>query len=593
MTTRSQQGGLRAALTFLCLMSSGAFAQTASQLTPASVRPKPLAVQGEVSIPELSGPEAPKGADRLKVRLTGVTIDGGADKADAGDAIAAAHAEFNASIANKTVTVAEIFAAARRLEAAYGRAGFVLTRVVVPAQKLRDGGRVRVVVVDGFIERIETQDLPSLVKSRIEAVLAPLIGRKSIKLPEIERALVLAGDTPGTLLKSTLAAGTMPGGSVLIIEARHKLVTGSFTLDNTISSSLGGVNATLALQLNSALGLGEQIYTQIGGDPFATGDAAYFAPHPTNRQLSAGVVVPLGVDGWSANIEAIRTDSAPDPSAGQQFYSEFERYSSRLKYAFVRSRAFNLSNEAAFDVEQEELYALSPTYAPISRDRLRVLRDTTDISGTTPWGAFLSGRLIASLGIDGLGARDKGDATPLLPLSRQGSDASFGKLELSSHYGQLLADHIGIDLFAQGQTSFGRPLARAEQIGLVGGNGLTAFGAGTFQGDSGAVGRAELSSPWRVDLMTGAASVSPYAFGDIGAIWLMQPTSIEHNEVTAGSAGLGVRVGAAPNPPGSPKTNEFSGIIDQVNLSLEWGHQYRSDGQPAGERFTFSSAIQF
>ena len=125
MTTRSQQGGLRAALTFLCLMSSGAFAQMASQLTPASVRPKPLAVQGEVSIPELSGPEAPKGADRLKVRLAGVTIDGGADKADAGDAIAAAHAEFNASIANKTVTVAEIFAAARRLEAAYGRAGFV------------------------------------------------------------------------------------------------------------------------------------------------------------------------------------------------------------------------------------------------------------------------------------------------------------------------------------------------------------------------------------------------------------------------------------------------------------------------------------
>jgi hemolysin activation/secretion protein len=569
-----------------------AFAQTASQLTPASVRPKTPVASGEVVIPELSGPEAPKGAERLKVRLAGAEIDGGA--VDAGDAdIAAARATFVVGLTGKTVTVAEIFKAARDLEAAYGRAGYVLTRVVVPAQKLKDGGRLKVVVIDGFIERVETKDVPSLVKSRIEGVLAPIVGRKSLRLPEIERALVLAGDTPGTLLKSTIAAGTKPGGSVLIIEARHKLVTGSFSVDNTVSHSLGGVNTTLALQLNSALGQGEQIYAQAGGDPFSTGSNTYFAPHPTNRQLSAGVVVPLGTDGWSANWEAIRTDSAPDPAAGQQFYSTFDRLSARLKYAIVRSRSFNLSNEAAFDAEEEKLFSLSPSYAPISLDRLRVLRDTTDISGATPWGAFLSGRLIASLGIDGLGARDARDATALLPLSRQGSDASFGKLEVSSHYSQLLAEHIGLDLFARAQTSFGKPLPRAEQIGIVGGDAVSAFDAGTFQGDSGVVGRAELSSPWTVDLTTGAASIAPYAFGDIGAVFLMQPTSVERRQTNAGSLGLGLRLGAAPNPPGNPKPSPFTGILDQTSLSLEWGHQVRTDGTRAGDRFTISSSIQF
>lgn len=571
--------------------ASSAHAQTASQITPASVRPAAPVGSGEVAIPELSGPEAPKGADRLKVRLAEVVIAGGAGAATAD--VASARGAFRAAIAGKTVTVAEIFAAARALEAAYGRAGLVLTRVVVPAQKLKNGGVLKVVVIDGFIDRLETKDLPSLVQARIEAILAPLVGRKSLTLNTIERALVIAGDTPGTLLKSTLAAGREPGGSVLIIEARHKLVTGSFTIDNTVGSSLGSINPALALQLNSALGQGEQLYLQAGGYPFATGPQNYFAPRPTNRQLAAGVVLPLGTDGWSANLEAIRTDSAPNAAAGQQFYSSFERFSGRLKYAIVRSRGFNLSNEAVLDIEEERLSAIAPTYAPISLDRLRVLRDTTDISGTTPWGGLVSGRLIGSIGIDAFGARSRADATPTLPLSRQGASDDFQKVEVSLHYSQLIIDHLGLDLFGRAQTSFGQPLPRAEQIGLVGGDRISGFDAGAFQGDSGLVGRAEVSSPWVVDLTSGAASVAPYAFGDIGAVWLMQPTSLEKRQTMAGSIGLGLRLGAAPNPPGSQTTNQLSGFLDQASLSLEWGHQYRSDGTRAGDRFTISSSIQF
>jgi hemolysin activation/secretion protein len=88
-----------------------------------------------------------------------------------------ARAEFKAALAGKSVTVAEIFTAARTLEGAYGRAGYVLTRVVVPSQKLKDGGTLKVVIIAGFIERLETRDLPSSMKARIEAVLAPVIGR--------------------------------------------------------------------------------------------------------------------------------------------------------------------------------------------------------------------------------------------------------------------------------------------------------------------------------------------------------------------------------------------------------------------------------
>ncbi|KQP30482.1 hypothetical protein ASF49_13280 [Methylobacterium sp. Leaf104] len=83
-------------------------------------------------------------------------------------------------------------------------------RVVLPAQRLTDGGTVRFLVIDGQIERIDTTALPGEIRDRIAAVLAPLAGRPGLTLAEIERRVLLAGDTPGTVLRSTLAAGPAP-----------------------------------------------------------------------------------------------------------------------------------------------------------------------------------------------------------------------------------------------------------------------------------------------------------------------------------------------------------------------------------------------
>src|SRR5665811_2169559 len=100
---------------------------------------------------------------------------------------------------------------------AYSAAGFALVRVVVPQQKLVNGADVRLVVVDGFIERIDTSALPAGIKARIEQVLLPLLHMRELSLRTIERKLLLAGDTPGTMLRSTLSAGRVPGGSVLVV----------------------------------------------------------------------------------------------------------------------------------------------------------------------------------------------------------------------------------------------------------------------------------------------------------------------------------------------------------------------------------------
>lgn len=156
-------------------------AQTASQITPPSFAPN-VERGGGVVIPDGGGLAAPAGAEKLSVKLSGVTINGGLPE------LAAATAALEAKLTGRKISGADVFAAARELEAAYASAGYVLVRVLLPPQHLTNGARLKLVVVDGFIERIETRDIPERVRSRIASLVGPLTGRRGLTLRELERA---------------------------------------------------------------------------------------------------------------------------------------------------------------------------------------------------------------------------------------------------------------------------------------------------------------------------------------------------------------------------------------------------------------------
>ena len=96
----------------------------ASQITPPTFRP-PLET-APTAPPVLPGVtiEAPPGAEKLFVRLSGVRVEGSFPE------LAAETRALEARLASgQQVSGAELFAAAAELEAAYARAGFVLARV--------------------------------------------------------------------------------------------------------------------------------------------------------------------------------------------------------------------------------------------------------------------------------------------------------------------------------------------------------------------------------------------------------------------------------------------------------------------------------
>ena len=579
---RSKGHILLAAVGGIALFPVSSFAQTASQITPPSFAPN-LERGGGFVIPGAAGLATPAGAEKLFVKLSGVSIKGGLPQLEAATAALAAR------LAGRQASGADVFAAARELEAAYAAAGYVLVRVILPPQQLVNGSRLKLIVVDGFIERIETKNVPERVRNRIAWLVGPLTGRRGLTLREIERRVLLAGDTPGVSLRSTLAAGTAEGGAVLVIDAKYQAVSETLTFDNTLSKALGGTTLGVGVDFNSIAGLGELVYLRASGYP-GDGDNGFFGTYPRNRSLAAGFILPLWVDGLTFNAEFTDARTTPEAVAGLQTTDTFDRLSLRLRYAWLRGRTANFSSELDFDAQDEQQSLFVATVpVPLSQDRLRIVRFVNDGDVLTPWGATISGRATASFGIDGLGARSAADASFLLPLSRQGADPSFQKFDVTLGYYQTLLEHLAVSVSARAQYSFDAPLLRSEQIGIANTTGLSAFDAGSIVGDQGYVVRGELQSPWTLPLHDVSifrsplgVVAAPYIFGAYGEVSLKDPTVFEAANIRATSFGGGLRLGGAT-----------AGTLSNGSLSLEYGHATRSDVIAASNRFTAVAAVKF
>jgi hemolysin activation/secretion protein len=262
-----------------------------SQIAPAPSQVEPPSLpnvpQAARQIPGVTPPEAPafpQDADKLSFELLGFDIVGEFDE------FVAVRRELAAPLIGKRVTVADVFNFATKLQAAYVGAGYLLARVVVAPQELNEKARVKIQVIDGFIERLEVEALPAFVRGRVAAVLQPLVNKRRLLQRELERRLLLAGDTPGLDLRSTFAAGEQIGGSVLILTGPYRAITASAYIDNAMPRVYGTTQTVALLGFNSVLGLGEQISVSATGLPVRN----FGTEFPTRRFVQAALQCRLG-----------------------------------------------------------------------------------------------------------------------------------------------------------------------------------------------------------------------------------------------------------------------------------------------------------
>ena len=313
-----------AAVLGLLFFSSDLIAQTASQITPPSFRPD---FQSRTGATTLSSPDLviPAGAEKLSVQLSGVTVQDGFPELEA------ATAELEKRLTQGIISGADIFKAARDLETEYAKAGFVLVRIALPPQTISNGLKLKLLVVDGFIESIDFASLPENLRGLVLKLVSPLIGQRRLKSKQLERRLLLASDTPGLVLKTSLVAGSKTGASTLTISANYQSINTGVSFDNLFSQSLGKTSAGVGLDFNTIAGLGEQIYLRASGHP-SDGNNGYFDTYPTNRSLAAGFIIPLWIDGLSFNTEATDARTTPQASLGVQTTDVFQRASFRTRY---------------------------------------------------------------------------------------------------------------------------------------------------------------------------------------------------------------------------------------------------------------------
>ena len=569
----------------ICLAATtgSGVSQTASQITPRTFEPEGRRLEGEIVFSGSPGLEAPEGADELSVTIADVEIAGGfPELADISRAI-------ENSLVGDPVPVSAIFEAAQTLEAAYAQAGYILARVVLPAQTLRDGGVLRLVVVDGYVESTDLGEVPARVRSRIGEVTAPLVGRRGLSLGEIERRLLIAGSTPGTALTSALATGDEPGGTVLTLGAEQRPITGFVAVDNTLAEELGDWALTFGIEANSVLSLGELIYLRASGHPIddrADDLGAIYGDFPQTRTLAAGAIFPIGTNGLTFNAEAVSSVTTPDVADPNQTTSEFDRLSFRMSYPWLRSQKADLFTEVILELQSEDFAFFEEDGDPASiwRDELTVLRFAVDGRRRLDSGSTVFGGLIASFGLEAFGARTADDAAnSSLALSQAGADADFSKLELAAGYTRPVAEHLTFSVYGRGQTSFGEPLLSSEKIGIASLTELATFDAGSLSGDSGWVVRGDVLSPWQLDVPSVPfESVTPYLFGAVGAVERYEAAFFQEDTVRAGSLGVGVELVSVIAP-----------AFSDASIVMEYGRAFRDDGVEDNNRFTFLGSYRF
>lgn len=551
-------------------------AQTAAELAAPDYQPPAQRLTGALVFSGAPGLAPPAGSDKLSILISGVTVT---------DPLPGTGAEVQALVTRLTghrIAVSEIFAAAADLEAALGRAGHVLARVVIPAQTLVDGGKLRLVVIDGFVETIDDSAVPPRLRDRIAGLTRPLIGKRGLTLADLERRLLLAGDTYGVALGSALAAGATPGGTVIVLDPAFRKVTGFYGVDNTFSEALGTYNISSGIELNGLFGRGEVIYGRLSGHPLIAGEGGLLSANPRLRTLALGGVLPVGEDGLTFGLEATQSRTTPE-AVGVGSTSSFERLSARVFYPWVRSTRRNLSLQLSFDIARDRQDLLTVFgKLPVHEDRTRVVRLSADGVWIRDKGAVFEAGAVLSLGLDALGARSRADAAGGTPLSRDGADAAFRKLEVSARYRQPFADVYALSVAGRAQTGFGAPMLSSEQFGIASLQSLSPFDQGALSGDSGWVTRIELSRRIESQAFGAPLLINPYVFGAAGEVYRARPSVGEAARSGAVAYGLGVELVSIRDP-------KFS----SATLRIEYGEGNRDDGGQDARRLTIQGSYRF
>jgi len=520
-------------------LSSAAYAQAIDPNTnPGQLNPGQLEKQfespqlpksgGDKIIPDIEEDTGPvPGADisfQLKdVEFEGMTAFQPSDFADI----------YKSSL-GESITLADVFSFAAKITARYRNSGYILSRAIIPPQRIADG-TVKIQVIEGFISNVKLEGQLLGDTSIIDKYGDRLEASQPLDADQLERFVLLTNDLPGASARVVLLPSeTTVGASDLVVFLEQDDYEKSISVDNRGSRYLGPIQTSGTVNTNSML----DNYDRLGFRYITSSQVSEFTLYEMNYTK------PISGNGSKLSVSGTRTFVQPGfDLEDSEIRSDSTSFSASYSYPHVRSREKNLTHTATFNYRDAETFILGSL---LSEDRVRSLELGTSYDFLALGGVNLIGASV-SHGIEAFNEKRSGSPN----LTRGNGRSNFGKMNLNLLRLQSLTNHISLYMSATGQYAFSQLLS-SEEFGYGGAQYGRAYDPSEITGDHGVAALVELRYQGGFPENEFLRTYEFYTFYDFGNVW-----SIDDNQVgietsnSAASAGLGTRLGLFGNVSGS------------------------------------------
>lgn len=480
--------------------------------------PEPqLPVAPEVIVSPTSGLQPPAGAEHAVFLINHVVLTGAT--AYGNDSLEAIFRPYY----GKHISVRKLYELAAIITQRYHDDGYALSRAVVPPQKIA-GGTVRIRVVEGYIDAVETRGAYR-DSSPARGIIERIRSYRPLNMNNLERDLLLLDDLSGITVRAVLTphesgTGSPPGSTGLVLAFSDAHVPSAASIDNYGSRYNGPLEASFSTGSNN-LPLPYQ-------QTLLSGLIAY--PFNELQYVQAAQRVPLDSWGTVATLQAAYAHSEPGYRlTPEQVESDSWNYGVAVSHPLIRSRAQNLTFGGDFTIKDILTDALS---TELYHDKLAIAGLSASYDRMDAWGGSDLAQLKLSQGLDLPGVTRTGSPD----LSRADGHSDFTRLTGNAGRLQGITDTVRLYVAAEGQYAWS-PLLSSEQFGFGGQQFGRAYDASELTGDDGLAASAEFRySPPILSLPEPRPEL--FAFYDIGRVWDYRDWV---GGVSAASAGLGVR----------------------------------------------------
>jgi hemolysin activation/secretion protein len=462
--------------------------------------------------PTVKPPEGSKGMvmKLTDVHITGMTVFSKDDIKD-----------IYAPSIGREITLDTVWMMADQLTQRYRDAGYLLSRAIVPEQKI-DDGVVVLRVVEGYIGEVKLDDKLAdnrIVKQWIDRVQS----YRPVKADQIETVLLNINDIPGVNLHAVLepmpTTADTEGAVRLVLEPQAApRFAASVSFDNNGSRYLGPYEGQLQAQVVELPG---QRTTLTGLTSLPLDEIKYGGlKHEFSLFPSA-----------TGEIYGSYTDAAPGYTLKpEEIKSASTNFGAAFDYSIIRQRQDNLSARIAFETQDTESDILG---TPLTRDYIRALRLGLNYQIADNWKGQNAVNGTLSQGLPILGASPAGQ----LNLSRANATPDFTKFDFDASRLQGITDDWSLYSALSAQLASG-PLYSSEQFGYGGQAFGRAYDNSEITGDQGIEGSTEL----RYSGIKARYHFQPvpYGFYDLGAVWNINDPTDPY--ASGSSAGAGVRL---------------------------------------------------